>query len=86
MRGQTVSFIYVFNIVMQAIFSILFSTAIFFGLAWLLVRFLSVPEWAYIPFIIAGLLLGIVSAVKFILSAMASLERLEGEREKKNKE
>lgn len=84
MKGQAVSFIYVLNIVLQSLFSLLFSTAAFVGIAYLLGSGLGVGEWVYIPMILVGLFVGIFSMLKFIMSAMAGLERLEQQREDRN--
>lgn len=83
MRGQTVSFLYVLNIVMQALFSLLFAIAIFFGLGWLAVTYLGAPQWVYAPFILIGVGTGVISMVRFILTAMAGLDRLENQHDKK---
>lgn len=82
MRGQAVSFMYVLNIVLQSLFSLLFGTAVCVGIGYLLTTQLGVGRWVYIPLILVGLGLGVVSMVRFILSAMAGLERLEKERER----
>lgn len=80
MRGQAISFLYVLNIIMQSLFSLLFSTAIFVGIGYLLTTYLSFDAWIYIPLIILGLGSGIVSMVKFIIVSMTGLERLEKQR------
>ncbi len=77
MKGQTISFVYVLNIVFHALFSLLFSIAIMVGLAYLIVNVWGGPGWVYIPLILLGVGTGAVSMVRFILSAMAGLERLE---------
>lgn len=85
MRGQAVSFLYVLNIIMQALFSLLFTVAVFFGIAYLFVELVGLPSFLYAVFILLGVATGIYSMVKFILSAMAALERLERERNLKDK-
>ena len=80
MRGQAISFIYVMNIILQSIFSLLFNVAVYFGIGYLLTTLLGVDAWIYIPLILVGFILGIISMIKFIISAMAGLERLENER------
>ena len=62
---------------MQAIFTLLIQAGIFTLAAWLIVAFLGAPEWVYIPFILFGVLSGLLTMVRFIISAMQSLERLE---------
>lgn len=83
MRGQAISFMYVLNIVLQSLFSLLFGTGISVGIAYLLVTYLGVGAWVYIPFILGGLGIGVFSMVRFILAAMSGLERMEKERENK---
>ena len=82
MRTQAVSFMYALNIVLQSLFSLLFSTAIFVGIAYLSVTYLGAGEWIYIPAVLVGLVLGVISMVRFIISAMAGLERLEKQKKK----
>lgn len=85
MRGQAVSFLYVLNIIMQALFSLVFTVAIFFGIAYLLVELAGLPSFIYAIFILLGVVSGIYSMVKFILSSMATVDRLERERNSKDK-
>ena len=80
MKGQAISFIYVMNVIMQSIFSLLFNVAVYFGIGYLLTSVFGVDKWIYIPLIILGFIIGIISMIKFIISAMAGIERLENER------
>ena len=84
MRGHVISAVYVLNIIMQSIFSLLFSTAIFVGIGYLLTAYLEWDAWVYIPLIIAGLATGILSMVKLIITSMSNLERLERGRAERN--
>lgn len=84
MRGQTISFVYVLNIVFQALFSLCFSIALMLGAGYLAVEVWGAPNWLYIPLILLGVGTGLVSMVKFILAAMNGLDRLERERERRN--
>ena len=84
MKGQAISFIYSLSIIMQALFTLLFSTAAFVGIGYLL-TLAGVGTWVYIPAILLGLGLGIWSMVKFILVAMTGLGRLERANEKRNR-
>ena len=77
MKGQVISFIYVLNIVMQSLFTLFFYAAVSVGIGYLLTTYLSCDDWVYIPLILVGLGTGIFSMVKFILTAMSGLERLE---------
>jgi FtsZ-binding cell division protein ZapB len=57
-------------------------SGLFFLCSWLLVRYASAPNWIYAPLIIVGVLIGLISMVKFIISAMSALERLEEQSKK----
>ena len=80
MYKKFISALYVINIVSQAIFTLLTPIALGFGISWLLVRYASVPSWIYAVLITLGALIGFYSMIKFVLSAMASLDRLEKSR------
>ncbi len=77
--------LYILNIVSQAIITLVIPAGLLGGVAWLLVRFASAPMWLYVPALVLGFLLGFCSMVKFILTAMAGLERLEKQQKTKNK-
>lgn len=79
-----VSVMYVLNIVFQAFITLAAPIFLGLGISWLLVRYLSAPEWIYAPITVFGVLSGLWSMVKFVLSGMASLERLEKERNSKD--
>jgi len=70
---------YVLNIVSQAIINL--ALPIGFGVlgSWLLVRYANAPGWVYAPLVTVGALIGFYSTVRFVLGAMAALERLEKE-------
>lgn len=76
---------YVFNIALGAISSLVTPIALGFFLAWLLVTRLGAPEWLYVVFIIIGVASGLVGMVRFVLSSMAGLERLEDEQQAERK-
>lgn len=82
MKGP-ISFIYVLNIAIQAIFTLLFSIALSFGLGYLFVEVAGGPEWIYVIAILLGVGSGIASMVKFVISAMQGYNRLEAERNNK---
>ena len=84
MKGRAVSLMYGLNIVMQAIFTLLMSVGVFVGIAYLLSAKAGVGEWVYIPAVIVGLAIGVVSMMKFIYCAMLGLERLERQRDSNN--
>lgn len=77
--------LYLINIISQAIFTLAIPIGFGFLISWLLVRFAGAPTWLFAIFITLGAISGFVSMIKFVLSAMAALERLENEqRERKN--
>ena len=82
MNNRLFTFLYGINIVSQAIFSLLMPTALTFGIAWLLVNRASAPSWIYAIFITVGVIAGLVSMVKFVISATANLENLEKQNRK----
>ncbi len=71
--------LYVINIVSQALFTLVIPIALGVLASYLLVRFASAPEWIYALLVTGGALSGLYGMVKFVLGAMASLERLEKE-------
>ena len=83
MHKKLFSALYIINILAQALFTLVFPVAIFAGGAWLAVKYISAPGWIYAPVIVVGFLLGFCSMIKFILTAMAGLERLEAEQRSK---
>ena len=83
MRKQAVSFMYSFSIIMQSLFSVVFTTAVFVGIGYVLTTYLSVGQWVYIPLILGGLGIGVFSMVRFVISAMNGLMRIEKEWEDK---
>lgn len=85
MYKRFVSVLYVLNIVFQAFLTLAAPILLGLLISWLLVTYVSAPDWIYAPITILGVFSGLVSMIKFILSGMASLERLEKERNSKNK-
>lgn len=79
MHKKIFSVLYVLNIVFGAFFDLVFPVLLMWGLSFALTTYLSLPEWIYVPFILLGVFVGLYSMVRFILSAMAALERLERE-------
>lgn len=76
---------YVINIVFQSIFTLLWQigAAVFIG--WIFVSNLNAPPWIYVPIILVGVISGLVSMVRFILSAMQALDKLEEQKRQKTK-
>ena len=79
------STIYVINTVFQSIFTLLWQIAVAVLVGWLFVTYANAPDWIYVPLILAGVFVGLVSMVRFILAAMKALERLEEQNRKKKK-
>ena len=82
MNNRLFGFLYAVNIIGQAIFTLLTPAALMFGLSWLLVSRAGAPSWLYAIFISIGVIAGLVSMVKFVISATSNLERLEKENRK----
>ena len=78
--------VYVINVVFQAIFSLIFQIGLCVLLAYLAVSKLSFPEWVYIPFVLFGTATGLITMIRFILTSMASLERLEKQNEQRSED
>ena len=70
---------YAINIIAQSIFSLVTPAALMFCIAWLFVKKASAPEWLYAVLIPLGIIAGLVSMVRFVLSATSALERLENQ-------
>ena len=87
MYKRFVSALYVINIVFQALFTLLMPIAFGFGIGWLLVNKTAVQSWIYAVLIPIGALCGFYSMIKFVLSAMTALDRMEkqGSDKKTNK-
>ena len=73
--------LYVFNIVIQSIISLLSPAALAFLIGWLFVSKVGAPTWIYAPLIVLGVIVGFISMVKFATNASEGLERLERQRE-----
>ena len=79
MKRESIRAVHTLNIVFQSIFNLLWQMAFMVILAYLTIKYLEWPEWVYAPFILLGVLSGIWSMLKFILSASRSLEAIEKE-------
>lgn len=80
-----VSAVYVINIVLQGFFTLLLPVGLFLLLGWILNAKCGVAEWVFVPLILLGFLFGFVSMIKFILTAMRQLERLEHQHKESDK-
>ena len=85
MHKKAFNAMYAFNTIIQSFFSLAAPAAVGFGVSYLLVHYLSVGGWVYALLIALGFLSGLISMVKFIMEAMAGIERLEKEQSEKDK-
>ena len=85
MYKKFVSAMYLMNIVVQAIFSLVSPALLLFGVSYLLVRFLGAPIWIHAISISVGILIGLVSMVRFVITALNNLEKIEKSRQNKEK-
>ena len=76
---------YVFNIVFQSIFTLLWHIGAAILAGWLLVNKLGVRDWIYVPIILIGVVTGLISMVRFIIAGMNALDNLEKQRRMKQK-
>ena len=83
MYKNFVSTMYVLNIVFQAIFTLLITHALFFFINYLCVWKFEFPTWTYAISLTLGFIIGIISMIKFVISASEALERLEKQRNNK---
>ena len=86
MYKKLVSALYVINIVSQAIITLLIPIGFGVLCSYLLTCFAAWPDWIWAIFVTFGAMTGLYSMIKFILSAMAGLDRLEREHNTKKKE
>ncbi len=84
MNKNFVSSLYVINIIAQCIFSLIMPMLLMLAVSWLLVSRAGLPSWIYAVLVPIGTLGGIVSMIKFAISASESLTRLERQRENKD--
>ena len=77
--------LYVLNIVFQCILTLLSPPALMFFLSWLLTSKLSAPTWLYAPMIVVGVIVGLISMVRFAIAASEGLERLEKQQKGRTK-
>ena len=83
--GKFVSAVYIVNVLIQGLLSLACPMGLGLLLAWLLVSKNGAPVFLYPLFIVLGALIGLYSMVKFILDTMTAVERLERQREEKEK-
>ena len=75
---------YAFNIILQAFWSLLFPIGAGVLVGWLMTEKCGMGSCVFVILILLGVFVGIVSMIRFLLSALAGLERLEKEQREKN--
>ena len=85
MYKRFVGAMYVINIIAQAIVTLLIPAALMLAIAWLFVERCGAPGWLYAVLVTIGMISGFVSMIRFVIRASESLERMEKERNTKNK-
>ena len=83
--NRAYSAIYVVNIIIQSIFTLLMHIGAGLLLSWILVDKCGLPPWIYAVLITITTLLGLFSMMKFILTAMRALDSLEKSRKEKRR-
>lgn len=86
MYKKAFSAIQLLNIVIQGFVSLLFPIGLGILFSWLSVEKWGAPSWLWVVLTVSGALIGIVSMIRFILSACRAYERLEEERRRKEAE
>ncbi len=77
MYKRHITALYAINIVFQAILTLLMNIGLALLLSYLAVTYWGAEGWIYAPLVILGVLTGLVSMIKFLLSSMRALESLE---------
>ena len=83
--GKFVSGVYIINVVIQGFFSLVFPMALGAALAWLFVERVGAPTFLYPLLIVLGTLVGLFSMIRFIISTMQAVERIEKQAEEKRR-
>ncbi len=79
MYRKLVNALYVLNIVFQGFYTLALPIGIGALASYLLVRFANAPGWIWAILLILGTFCGLFSMIKFLITAMNNLERLEKE-------
>lgn len=75
---------YAMNIILQAFWSLLFPIGVGVLLGWLLTEKCGMESYVFVILILLGVFTGLVSMIRFLISALAGLERLEQEQKNSN--
>lgn len=81
--GKFVSGVYIVNVIFQSFFSLVCPMALGALFAWLFVERAGGPAFLYPILIVLGTVIGLFSMVRFILTTMQAVERLEREAEER---
>ncbi len=73
---------YAVNIIMQAVFTLVIPAGLLLAISFLFVSRLGAPMWIYAIAITLGIIIGLISMVRFVIAASESLERLEKQQNK----
>ena len=82
MKNELTEGVKVLNIVIQSFLSLILDIFVAVGLGRLLVEKFGAPDWTYAVVITLGVLIGLLSMLKFILAASANMERIELDKKK----
>ena len=72
---------YAMNIVLQAFWSLLFPIGFSVLLGWLLTEKCGMGRYLFVILILLGVFVGMISMIRFLISALSGLERLEKEQQ-----
>ena len=72
---------YALNIILQSFWSLLFPIGVGVLIGWLLTEKCGMGNYVFVILILLGVFVGLISMIRFLLSALAGLERLEKEQQ-----
>ena len=84
MYKKLVDALYILNIVFQGFYTLALPIGIGALVSYLLVKFAHAPGWIWAILLVLGTFCGLFSMIKYLISAMNNLERLEKERDKRD--
>ena len=85
MYKRFISPFYIFNMIVQSLFSLVTPIALTFAVAWALNTYANVGPWIYVVLILIGVGAGLYSMVSFLLKASAAIEALDRQHNEKQK-
>lgn len=86
MKNELTEGVKVLNLVIQSFLSLLLDIFVALGLGWLLVERLGAPNWTYVVVILVGVIIGVSSMIKFILTAINNMEKIERDKRREQSE